>query len=120
MMSHYHVTTNAPGFIASADTYCVFDSEDVIDVLRTEITSLGLDTLEGCDRDGCGHCAWCRSGKHIMARVSDRTKLQRWVETALEGGSNLTLAFSVPCAPKYVIEVKAVSANRPDCKHNLD
>jgi len=118
-MSHIHVVANVPGFLPESDIYCVDSMDDAASAVKEELQKLGLDTQEGCDRDGCNICGWCRKGNAILATAqADTTSRLVRLELAMFGVSAWNV--EVPCSPGYVIEAVNAEGSRAKCEHNAD
>lgn len=115
-MSHFHVTANVPGFKPEDDTYCLDSVDDAAKAMKVEITNLGLDTGEGCDRDGCNVCGWCRKGNTILRSTTGET-MSRIVRLELAMFGESSWAFDVPCAPEYTFRAVSVAGDRSECDH---
>lgn len=116
-MAHFHVTGNVPGFLPENDTYCVDNSADAAKAIKAEVMNLGLDTAEGCDRDGCNVCGWCRKSNAILARTQgDQMELIAKLELDLFGSSSWS--FDVPCSPGYTLEATSATPDRSSCDYS--
>lgn len=115
-MSHIHVVANVPGFLPESDIYCVESADDAASAVKEELQKLGLDTQEGCDRDGCNVCGWCRKGNAILAKAQAET-MGRLVKQELSMFGSSSWNVEVPCSPGYVIEAINIPGARTACEH---
>lgn len=116
-MAHIHIVANVPGFLPENDTYCVDSHEDAAKAVMAEVVNLGLDTAEGCDRDGCNICAWCRKSNAILHAVQGET-LRRVTALELKMFGSSSWNFDVPCSPGYVVEAVVLDSDRTACDYH--
>ena len=120
MSAHYHVNTSTGGYLNDTEVYCVNTLELASTAMIREINALAGIVHEGCDRDGCRVCGWCRAFRQIQ-RESAFPKVSGPVyriETATRGVA--VRGFDAPVGPELVVWMEQLDADRTDCDNAID
>lgn len=111
-MTHIHVSSNVPGYSPENDVYCVDSSLDAARCVRAEVVQLGEFVLDGCDRNGCRICVWCRAGTAILA--DNTAQFESRVANELYDGIWAAI-YKVPCSLGQSIWAVTVDTDRSTC-----
>lgn len=117
---HYHVKTNTGGYLNDNEVFCVNTPGLASQTVIREINALAGIVSEGCDRDGCRICGWCRAYRRIKrepAVPKVAGSLLR-IDTALDGAT--ARVFDVPAGPDLIVWMEQLESNRAGCLWALD
>lgn len=119
MTSHYHVKTNTCGYLNDNEVFCVNTPKLASQAAVREIRALAGIVSEGCDRDGCRVCGWCRADRRIRASATPgMAGPMLRIETALDGAA--ARVFDVPAGPDLIVWMEQLDNNRADCLWAVD
>lgn len=115
-MSHYHVTTHTDQARKDDEIYCVADRRMAAATLIGEVNETALWLMEGCDRDGCGVCGWCRTGRAALTQGSPVDAVAASIATAITGGYGVLIL--APNDRVLSLQMAQIATPRGECEHH--
>lgn len=113
-MAHYHVKSNTGNTIKDQYPHCVDTADLAVVALIQDLSGLALTLFDGCDREGCDHCGWCRSARQAqsLTGVAFATR----IDTDLQGASGLVVD-NPAAGPEgaYALWMERVPGQRGTC-----